>query len=176
MECLWILSVALTWQHDYPQNQTKGESIDANPLRISGKCMASTSFSKAKSRTVKGKKQSMQNYLRGLTLTLWKACKDLKRPTQYSPRLRPGNGDWARSNAEKGAVLATHYRNVFTANPVKNKIQLRQRTSASDLKMVLSSSENWILKKHVAPTKLQKKWWKSSLSMLWSIWLRSSKW
>lgn len=55
--------------------------------------------------------------------SLWKACRNFKRPKNHLPPLRLGNGDSGHSDAKKGAP-AVHLQNIFTSNSVKNKIQI----------------------------------------------------
>lgn len=58
--------------------------------------------------------------------SLWRAVKCLKRPVLSEPPIRLPNGNWARSDAEKGGAFAIHLKNVFTPNPSVNNSPLPQ--------------------------------------------------
>lgn len=69
------------------------------------------------------KTASFEKYLEGLDATpqssysLWRATKNFKRPIVSKPPLRNINGDWARSDNEKGNLFVNHLTTVFTPNP-----------------------------------------------------------
>lgn len=80
--------------------------------------------------------RSFQNYVKNLSpsitsdYSLWKAAKNLNRPTNAEAPIRVANGDWARSDAEKGNAFAKHLKNVFTPNRPLVTHQLRRLPNA----------------------------------------------
>ena len=45
--------------------------------------------------------------------SLWKTTKNLKRPTVHNPPIKNDNGLWAKSDADKSEVFATHLQKTF---------------------------------------------------------------
>lgn len=70
----------------------------------------------------KEKERQLHDFLSNLTPTdqtdyaLWKATKNINRPIPYESPIRLGNGNWARTDSEKGCVFAEHLQSVFTPN------------------------------------------------------------
>lgn len=66
---------------------------------------------------------TFQAYLKDLDATsatdysLWKATRNIKRPTTISPPLRKADNCWARSDQEKAYTFAEHLSNVFQPHP-----------------------------------------------------------
>lgn len=77
--------------------------------------------------------QSVQNYLRELSATegtgysLWKATKNLKKPTNSNPPIRLPTGDWARSDEEKANAFAAHLTTVFAPHQETNNFVLPEQ-------------------------------------------------
>lgn len=67
---------------------------------------------------IKQNKQETYNYyLNNLSVTdhtIWKVTKKDKRPQMVKSPIRKDNNEWARSDREKAATFAEHFKNVFT--------------------------------------------------------------
>lgn len=50
--------------------------------------------------------------------SLWKVCKEAKKPQSYIPPIRKPNGTWARKDEDKAEVLTKHLETVFQANDI----------------------------------------------------------
>jgi hypothetical protein len=72
------------------------------------------------------KNDQVQTFLQELTPTaatdysLWKATKNLKRVTYYSPSLRTHLGTWTNSNFDKAHAFAQHLSGIFQPHPSEN--------------------------------------------------------
>ena len=83
------------------------------------KWMLNRSLKKLRAALHEDKNKDIENYLQNLSATdatdysLWKATKKLKRPKVSNPPIRMPNGDWARTDDEKGKAFANHLSNVF---------------------------------------------------------------
>lgn len=77
--------------------------------------------------------QSVQNYLSKLSPTertdysLWKATKNLKRPTNSNPPIRLPTGNWARSDEEKANAFAAYLTTVFAPHEESNNFVLPEQ-------------------------------------------------
>lgn len=78
----------------------------------------------------KKKTENLENYLKHLDATpqsdysLWRATRNLKRPTIRKPPLRTLSGDWAMNDTEKTNLFVNHLKTVFTPNESTNIVEL----------------------------------------------------
>lgn len=75
-------------------------------------------------------KNNLEDYISNLSISeasnysLWKATRNMKPPQDLSSPIRLSNGNWARSDEEKGSSFAIHLKNVFQPNQPLNNFQL----------------------------------------------------
>lgn len=73
---------------------------------------------------------SLNKYLQDIDATphtdysLWRATKNIKRPTIRQPPLRDPSGDWAKSDIEKANLFSNHLLKVFTPNISSDIVEL----------------------------------------------------